>query len=44
MRFEPEGLFERLLAEQQLLVLPLVRAGERLAVGANEATLHEFLD
>ena len=37
MRFESDELFERLLADQQLLALPLVRAGDRLAVGTDEA-------
>ncbi len=44
MRFAPDELFERLLSEQQLLMLPLVRAGSRLAVGANEGALRELLD
>jgi arsenate reductase len=44
MRFESDGLFERLLDEQQLLMLPLVRAGERLAVGADEVAWRAMLD
>ncbi len=43
MRFESDELFERLLAEQQLLILPLVRAGERLAVGVDESAWRSML-
>jgi arsenate reductase-like glutaredoxin family protein len=34
---------ERLLADQRLLRLPLVRAGNRLAVGDDEAAWRELL-
>jgi arsenate reductase len=44
MRFESDGLFERLLEEQQLLTLPLVRAGDRLAVGVDEPAWRAMLD
>lgn len=44
MRFDPDQLFERLLAEQLLLVLPLVRAGDRLAMGADAVALRELID
>lgn len=37
MSFEPGELFERLLADQQLLRLPLVRAGDRLTIGPDES-------
>jgi arsenate reductase len=43
MSFDNEELFERLLADQQLLVLPLVRAGDRLAVGADPLAWRQLL-
>lgn len=38
-----DGAFERLLREQRLIRLPLVRAGSRLSVGASEDEWREWL-
>jgi arsenate reductase-like glutaredoxin family protein len=37
------GAYERLLREQRLLRLPLVRAGNRLSVGPSESAWREWL-
>ena len=44
LRLEEEELFERLLAEPRLLRLPLVRAGNRLSVGVDEAAWRVWLE
>ena len=36
LRFDEDELFDRLLSDQHLIVLPLVRAGNEVAVGLNE--------
>lgn len=43
MRFADEELFERLLADQSLLRLPLVRAGQLLSVGLAEQSWRGWL-
>lgn len=43
MRLDDDEVVERLLAQPALLRLPLVRAGNRLAVGADEATWRGWL-
>ena len=43
MSMGEEETFERILDDQQLLVLPLVRAGDRLTVGVDEPTWRGWL-
>ncbi len=43
MRFGADELFERMLADQGLLMLPLVRHGDRLAAGIDEAAWRGML-
>ncbi len=40
---DEDELFERLLADPRLLRLPLVRAGSRLSVGADEEAWREWV-
>ncbi len=37
LRLDDDQLMERLLADQRLLLLPLVRSGDVLSVGLDEA-------
>jgi arsenate reductase-like glutaredoxin family protein len=43
MRLDDGELYERLLTDQRLLRLPLVRAGREVAVGADEKTWKVWL-
>jgi arsenate reductase-like glutaredoxin family protein len=43
LRFEPQELLERLLADQSLLRLPLVRLGDAVAVGPDEIAWKTWL-
>lgn len=43
MRIDDADLFDRLLANQRLLRLPLVRAGRELSVGPDEAAWKAWL-
>ena len=43
MRLDDDSLFERLLSDQRLLRLPLVRAGRELSVGHDENTWKSWL-
>jgi arsenate reductase-like glutaredoxin family protein len=38
-----EGAYEKLLRDQRLIRLPLVRAGSRLSVGPSEAEWRDWL-
>jgi len=43
LRLDDEGIVNRLLADQSLLLLPLVRSGNRLTVGLAEDVWREWL-
>jgi len=43
MRLGSDDLLERLVRDPRLLVLPLVRSGERLTVGVDESAWKEWL-
>jgi arsenate reductase-like glutaredoxin family protein len=43
MRLSDADLFDRLLADQQLIRLPLVRSGQLLSVGHDEAAWRSWL-
>jgi len=43
LRMEPDELVARLLADQRLLKLPLVRVGTRVAAGRDEAAWRGLL-
>jgi len=43
MRFDSDELFERVLKDQRLLRLPLVRSGNAVVVGFDEKALKELL-
>ncbi|MEP7378452.1 MAG: ArsC/Spx/MgsR family protein [Chloroflexota bacterium] len=38
-----DGAYEKLLREQRLIRLPLVRAGDRLSIGASEVEWRDWL-
>ena len=44
MRLDESDLFERLLADQRLLRLPLVRSGQDVTVGVDEASWKAWLN
>jgi arsenate reductase-like glutaredoxin family protein len=43
LRLDEDQAFVRLLSDQQLLRLPLIRAGQRLSVGPDEEAWREWL-
>jgi arsenate reductase-like glutaredoxin family protein len=43
MRLSDDEIFDRLLADQRLIKLPLVRVGNAVAVGLDERTWKEML-
>ena len=43
MRFDDDELFERLVADQRLIKLPLVRSGNSVSVGVAEKAWKEML-
>jgi arsenate reductase (glutaredoxin) len=43
LSMDDDGAFERLIADQRLLRLPLVRAGDKLSVGVDEAAWRGWL-
>lgn len=43
MRLDPDELLAKLLSDQRLLKLPLVRQGQKLAVGVDEAAWRGLL-
>jgi arsenate reductase-like glutaredoxin family protein len=43
MRLDEADIFDRVLSNQRLLNLPLVRSGNQLAVGVDEATWRSWL-
>jgi len=43
MSLDEEGIVSRLLADQSLLVLPLVRSGNRLTVGVAEKEWRDWI-
>ena len=42
LTMDDDAAFERIMADQRLIRLPLVRAGTRLAVGIDEAAWREL--
>jgi len=44
MRLDESDLFERMLADQRLLRLPLVRSGQDVTVGVDEASWKAWLN
>jgi arsenate reductase-like glutaredoxin family protein len=43
LRLEDDELFDRLLSDQHLIVLPLVRAGNEVVVGLDEKAWKSLL-
>ncbi len=43
LSMDDDGAFERLIADQRLLRLPLIRGGDKLSVGVDEAAWRDWL-